>query len=381
MKGKKGMEKNYRITFSNGPTGDKSKNVDVYAKNSEEAFAQAFDMPEAKSGIYTNVGVEKIEKGPKVIGLEIECEDTVFNDKFTDCLFIRANSEEEAICYYDKHLKGGRFVFHAEKTDDTGNRVRGRVKSTYFAGSSGYNFDATVKEENLESVDDGFDRLQNLYIDLMNAQLDSKHALVIYFKKNIEKEFGVALGYNMTNETYFMKTGKDIETKSLSSASGMSIKYFTNNEKEKYSISWPDTCPVNNMVEDVIRALQILKGIKIKDVYNTPTLIEKIKESIEHKYEAFTFSEDREGKTISYFNSEYEAKEFCFENGWSYKDKHGYVWALNYRDVLVKAETVLAEKTDSQPKFNPTDSCGFKGTYIQDPNKGFRYPKNDTPEL
>lgn len=138
------MEKNYRITFSDGPLGDKRKDVDVRAANIDEAFKMAYKMPEAKGGLYTDIGIEEIVDGPKVIGLEVEYADTVFKQNFTGYVFIRAYTEKEAVAYYDKHMKNKRFVHNIGEEVENGKCIRGRVKRTYFAGASGHHADATI---------------------------------------------------------------------------------------------------------------------------------------------------------------------------------------------------------------------------------------------
>lgn len=138
------MEANYRITFNDGPLGNKRKHFDVSAKSSDEAFQLAFMMPEAKSGIYTDVSVEEIPREPSVIGIEFQYYDTYFKQNFTDYIFIKANNETEAVDYYNKHFKDGRFQFKASKTDENGKCIRGKILNTYFAACPGYDADATV---------------------------------------------------------------------------------------------------------------------------------------------------------------------------------------------------------------------------------------------
>lgn len=136
--------KNYRITFSDGPMGNRRKHVDIEANSIDEAFSKAYRMPEAQSRIYTDVDIDEIEDGPKVIGIKFEYEDTAFKKRFSDYILIRANSEEEAVEYYNKHYKGGRFWFNAAEDAPDGKCIRGKVLETYFAACPGYHADATA---------------------------------------------------------------------------------------------------------------------------------------------------------------------------------------------------------------------------------------------
>lgn len=133
----------YRIIFSDGPFGNRHKHMDIFATNSDEAFSRAYQMPEASSGLYSDITVHKVPAGASVIGLEIEYEDTCLGKTYHGYMFIKAVSEQQAIDYYNRHLKGGRFWFYVEKTDDTGKCVRGRVVDSYYAAVEGYQVDAT----------------------------------------------------------------------------------------------------------------------------------------------------------------------------------------------------------------------------------------------
>ena len=133
--------KEFRITFTgNG----KSKAVDVHASCTDDAFAMAYKMSEATNRAYTEVSIEEVPEGPKVIGIKFEYEDTACKKTFTDYLFIRAYNEAQAVDYYDRHYKGGRFWFNAGKTEDDGKCIRGKVIETYYAAVLGYNADATA---------------------------------------------------------------------------------------------------------------------------------------------------------------------------------------------------------------------------------------------
>ena len=133
--------KEFRITFSGN---NKCKSVDIKASCSDDAFVKAYEMPEATSRIYTEISIEEVPEGPKVIGIEFEYEDTAFKKTFTDYIFIRANDEAQAVDYYNRHYKGGRFWFHAGKTEDDGKCIRGKVLETYYAAVPGYDADATA---------------------------------------------------------------------------------------------------------------------------------------------------------------------------------------------------------------------------------------------
>lgn len=147
------MKKNYRITFYDGPMGNLSKDVDVYAENSDEALHMAYRMPEAKDRRFTDVMVGKIPEGPSIIGIEFEYTDTYFNDKFKEYMFIKANNEAEAVEYYNNHFKDKHFWFNAGKTETDGKNVRGRVVKTYFACVERYDADATLENAKNISVD------------------------------------------------------------------------------------------------------------------------------------------------------------------------------------------------------------------------------------
>lgn len=138
---------NYRITFHDGPLSDRSKSVDVVAKDPDEAFEIAYSMPEARRRLYDNILIEKIPIGPSVIGVKFEYYDTAFEKNFTDQVFIKAENEQQAINYYNKYYKGGRFNVYGNKTVKDGRCIRGRVLKTYFTGLPGFDADATVHEK------------------------------------------------------------------------------------------------------------------------------------------------------------------------------------------------------------------------------------------
>ena len=141
------MEKrNYRVSFHDGPTGHKHKNVDVLAENSDEAFHLAYkSLTASEKDLYTDATINVIPEGPSVIGLKIEYYDIAIGRHFSDYILIRAYSESEAIAYYNEHFLGGRFWFDVSETEPDGKCVRGRVLETYYAGGLGYAADATFK--------------------------------------------------------------------------------------------------------------------------------------------------------------------------------------------------------------------------------------------
>ena len=139
---------NYRVTFHNGPNGNLYKNVDLIASSYEEAEALAYQKNGGVHALrmhgFTGCTIMEINEGPKVIGIEIECTDTCLKRNFRDYMFIKANTERQAVEYYNRNLIGKHFWFNANKEDASGKCVRGRVMSTYFAaGPCNALFDAT----------------------------------------------------------------------------------------------------------------------------------------------------------------------------------------------------------------------------------------------
>ena len=132
----------YRITFSGGPTTDISKHYDVEVKNSDEAFAMAYKMPEAKNRIYSNIWVEEIPVGDTNIGIRFAYKDR--GRTYHQYMVIHAKDERHAKEYYNKNIKGRNFYQPwSHKPDDNGNCVYGSIVETYFAACPGYDFDAT----------------------------------------------------------------------------------------------------------------------------------------------------------------------------------------------------------------------------------------------
>lgn len=128
----------YRITFHDGPEGNRSKDVDIMAENVDDAFRKAYQMPEAKNRLYTNVGVMEKPKGRTIIGIEHEYEDTYFHQTFVGYMFILANSESDAARYYNANIRGKHFWFNEAKIEPDGKNVFGRIRKTYFSCGDRY---------------------------------------------------------------------------------------------------------------------------------------------------------------------------------------------------------------------------------------------------
>lgn len=142
--------KKYRITIiKQYPiTLNRLQNIseyDITAESVDEAFQKAYKL--AKNQRNCSISVMEVPEGPSSIGLEIEYEDKIFKRIFTGTVIIRANNEKEAVEYYNKYLKGGRFWFQPGKTEADGKCVRGRVKSTYYAACDGWDVDATIMQQ------------------------------------------------------------------------------------------------------------------------------------------------------------------------------------------------------------------------------------------
>ncbi len=141
------MKNNFRITFYDGPEGNRSKKVDVYAESFEDARHQAWQMPEAKNRLYSDMMIEEIPKEPCVIGVLYEYTDPYLSGKSTQPIFIKAHDEAEAIRYYNNHYKNTHFDFpNYRKNDENGRCTRGRIVETYFAaGVVNFDADATIE--------------------------------------------------------------------------------------------------------------------------------------------------------------------------------------------------------------------------------------------
>lgn len=129
------MKKNFRITFYDGPEGNRSKNVDIYARDFDDARSQAYKMDEAKYRMYSDMIIEKIPEGPSIIGVEYQYYYAYFDRYYTDRVFIKANNEAEALKYFNEHFSN-----------------RGTATKTYFSCGTRYEADATI-EPNKEPKD------------------------------------------------------------------------------------------------------------------------------------------------------------------------------------------------------------------------------------
>lgn len=154
------MKNNYRITFYDGPEGNRSKNIDVFAESFDDARSQAYKMDEAKYRMYSDMMIEKIPEGPSVIGVEYQYYYAYFDRYYTDRVFIKANNEAEALEYFNKHFKN-----------------RGKAVKTYFATGSRYEADATIETE--KTVDNIISNAQDRVQEKNNGGTD---------KSTIEKE-------------------------------------------------------------------------------------------------------------------------------------------------------------------------------------------------
>lgn len=148
------MDQKYRITFHDGPNGNRQKTVDIYAESLEDARKRAYQLPEARNRLYDNMMISQVPEGPSVIGIEFKYEmhRPPFHQEGKDYLFIRANSEAEALQYYNDHFWGRTYDRVAGKTDPAGHRVRGRALRTYYAPGMICCADATIgKAPSLET--------------------------------------------------------------------------------------------------------------------------------------------------------------------------------------------------------------------------------------
>ncbi len=138
--------KKYRVTFHDGPTGNRSKNFDIEAENMDEAFKKAYRaFPDARYQGYTDATTTEIPTEPSPIGIRFRY---LENGKRSYCqyLIIKANDEAHAIEFFNRNLKGRSFFQPwPSKPDEKGNCVYGNVEETYFAACTGYDYDATTE--------------------------------------------------------------------------------------------------------------------------------------------------------------------------------------------------------------------------------------------
>lgn len=132
------MKPNFRITFSGK---EKKKHIDVYAENREDALKMALHMPEVNH--FRDVTVEEIPEFPCVIGIKFQYRNC--KQDYCGYLSIKADSEKDAVRYYNTHFKGKPFRFDPGETEEDGKNIRGKVLETYFACCPGFDADATQK--------------------------------------------------------------------------------------------------------------------------------------------------------------------------------------------------------------------------------------------
>jgi hypothetical protein len=137
--------KTYRATFNNGPEGNESFKYDFEAENGDEAWKKVYAHPCAKKyPQYTDVTLEEVTDGPKVIGICYNYHDHHLKRDYQGYTFIKANDEKQAVEFYNRNIKGKHFYQPwPDKFDDEGNCEYGSVKETYYAGFDGYKYDAT----------------------------------------------------------------------------------------------------------------------------------------------------------------------------------------------------------------------------------------------
>ncbi len=137
--------KKFRLTFNDGPMGNRRVSKDILAEDFDDAAIVARKMPEAyiKEFRDNDVVIEEIVDGPKVIGICYNYYDHSCKRTYQGYTFIRALDEAQAIDYYNKNIKSK--VFYQpwpDKFDENGNCEYGAVAYTYFAGGDGYSYDA-----------------------------------------------------------------------------------------------------------------------------------------------------------------------------------------------------------------------------------------------
>lgn len=134
----------YRVTFHDGPTGNKSKKFDVDARDMDEAFRKARELfPNAWQAGYTDATTEEVPTEPSPIGIRFRYLESG-KKSYCQYLVIKADNEAHAVAFYNRNLKGRRFYQPwPKKPDDNGNCVYGEVEETYFAACPGYDYDAT----------------------------------------------------------------------------------------------------------------------------------------------------------------------------------------------------------------------------------------------
>ena len=140
--------KKYRVTFiaKSGRDDDDNK-YDVEAESMDAAFHAAYKLCESKFGYphgrFSDAQTEEIPEGISNIGLRFRY---IENGRRSYCnyMVVRAEGERQAKEWYNKNLKGMRFMQPwPNKPDERGSCVYGEVAETYFAACPGYDFDAS----------------------------------------------------------------------------------------------------------------------------------------------------------------------------------------------------------------------------------------------
>ncbi len=135
----------YRVTFHDGPTGNRSKKFDIEAGDMDEAFRIAYQrFPNAREMGFTDATTEEIPTEPSAIGIRFKYSDIRAEKSYSQYLVVKANDEAHAVEFYNRNLKGRSFFQPwPSKPDEKGNCIYGEVAETYFAACPGYDFDAT----------------------------------------------------------------------------------------------------------------------------------------------------------------------------------------------------------------------------------------------
>lgn len=130
----------YRIVFSNEKTG-KTKQYDVEAVNSDEAFSKAYSMSESKSREYSDVSVQEIPEGARMVGLHVEVVDR--GHHYSCYKVFKAYSDEQAVEYYNKNYLDKKCDHISHELSESGLAVFGRVLDVYLAACPGCDEDLT----------------------------------------------------------------------------------------------------------------------------------------------------------------------------------------------------------------------------------------------
>ena len=142
-------QKKYRVSFlSKTRRDDDDVKYDVTAESFDDAFHKAYEMLKGDFGpspydYFFEGSTEEIIEGPKTIGIRFEHTEPAIGRNSENYLGIRAETEEQAIEYYNEHYKGKHFYQPwPHRIDPDGPCVYGRVKETYFMSGPGYHANA-----------------------------------------------------------------------------------------------------------------------------------------------------------------------------------------------------------------------------------------------